>query len=68
VDEPPEDGALVSGLWLEGARWDGAARCLAEPEPGAVQSPLPVLHVRPQPEGAPPEGCYECPLYKTSAR
>ncbi|GBF88264.1 dynein heavy chain axonemal protein, partial [Raphidocelis subcapitata] len=68
VPAPPPDGAFVSGLWLEGARWDPSARCLAEPEPGAMLAPLPVVHFRPQREGAAPEGRYACPLYKTSAR
>jgi hypothetical protein len=70
VTSPPADGVFVGGLWLEGARWDTASGCLAAPEPGAMLSPLPVVHLRPQQGGraTPPEGTYACPLYKTSAR
>ncbi len=70
---PPADGVLISGLWLDGARWDAARGCLAEPEPGATLAPLPPVHFRPQVAAgcgtdAAPDGCYACPLYKTSAR
>ncbi|KIZ07658.1 hypothetical protein MNEG_0297 [Monoraphidium neglectum] len=68
VTSPPTDGVHISGLWLDGARWDAQGRCLAEAEPGVMLSPLPVVHVRPQRDAATPEGCYFCPLYKTSAR
>jgi dynein heavy chain len=68
VPSAPEDGILVHGLWLEGARWDGSAGCLAESQPGVMASPLPVVHYRPTPNHVAPAGDYQCPLYKTSAR
>ncbi|KAI8465887.1 MAG: dynein heavy chain 7 [Monoraphidium minutum] len=77
VSAPPRDGVLVSGLWLEGASWDAANGWLADPRPGAMLAPLPVLHLRPRAEaaggggaggGAREEGRYACPLYKTSSR
>lgn len=68
MPSPPDDGVLINGLWLDGGRWDGQERCLVEPEPGVMLSPLPVVHFRPQRDAPPPEDCYSCPLYKTSAR
>lgn len=34
VTSGPSDGIYISGLFLEGARWDTERRCLAEPLPG----------------------------------
>lgn len=72
----PRDGAVISGLWLEGAAWDAAGRCLAPPPPGVMISRLPAVRFVPrrvsEGEGGGgsggAEGCYACPLYKTSAR
>jgi dynein heavy chain len=68
VGRPPEDGIHVDGLWLEGARWDADARCLAASEPGVMCAPLPVVHFTPAANYTPPANEYACPLYKTSAR
>ncbi len=43
----PEDGILINGLWVDGARWDHARQWLAESEPGVMISPLPVIHFSP---------------------
>ena len=40
-------GVLVTGLWLEGARWDSARCSLDEALPGALVSPAPWIHFRP---------------------
>lgn len=68
VPVQPEDGVYVDGLWLEGGRWDAAGACLAAPQPGVLYAPLPVVHFRPQADGPPPAGHYQCPLYKTGVR
>lgn len=68
VAAAPEDGVYIDGLWLEGARWDTAAGCLAESQPGVMAAPLPVVHFKPATNAAPPADQYQCPLYKTSAR
>ena len=41
------DGVLVTGLWLEGARWDGEGGMLAECLPGVLVAPAPLIHFRP---------------------
>lgn len=48
VSSPPVDGVYVCGLWLDGGRWDADARCLQQPAPGVLYSPLPVVHFRPE--------------------
>ena len=68
VPAGPEDGILVSGLWIDGARWDAAGQCLEESEPGAMYAPLPIVHFKPLQNHEPPAEQYECPLYKTSTR
>eukprot|EP00741_Cyanophora_paradoxa_P008927 tig00000142_g8641.t1 len=49
-DEPaaaPPDGCYVRGLFLEGARWDPAAGCLAEQRARELRAPFPVLQLLP---------------------
>ncbi|KAG2448089.1 hypothetical protein HYH02_007114 [Chlamydomonas schloesseri] len=67
-DTVPEDGILINGLWIDGARWDRAAQVLEESEPGVMYAPLPVIHFKPMQDYEPPATEYECPLYKTSVR
>ncbi|GFH16498.1 dynein heavy chain 7 [Haematococcus lacustris] len=64
----PQDGIYISGLWIDGARWDSAAGCLVESLPGAMYAPLPVIHFFPERDYEPPGDQYQCPLYKTSVR
>lgn len=68
VPEPPADGIYISGLWIDGARWNRADNCLDESEPGTMYAPLPVIHFSPVPDYEPPADQYQCPLYKTSVR
>ncbi|XP_037073999.1 dynein heavy chain 3, axonemal-like [Pollicipes pollicipes] len=67
--EKPEDGELVKGLFLEGARWDRKAGRLAESLPKILFDTLPIIWLQP---GIKSEfstaGLYACPLYNTSAR
>ncbi len=42
-----QDGVLIDGLWIDGARWDRNTCQLTESEPGVMVSPLPVIHFRP---------------------
>jgi dynein heavy chain len=48
INAPPEEGAYVHGLWLEGATWDSPARALAEAPHGVLIAPLPVLWILPR--------------------
>jgi dynein heavy chain, axonemal len=65
----PEDGCYIHGLFLEGARWDGAINSLVEPRPKELFSAMPVLHMSPeQYRETPQSGIYRCPVYKILTR
>lgn len=66
--QPPETGAYLSGMYLEGARWDHEESALEEPDPMELVCPMPMIHFRPV-EFKPGQqrrvssSEYECPLY-----
>ncbi|CAH8618587.1 unnamed protein product [Heterobilharzia americana] len=65
----PEDGAYITGLFLEGARWDTTGDCLAESKPKILFDTMPVIWLVPQKlNEISRESTYTCPVYKTSAR
>ncbi|RKP20476.1 dynein heavy chain 6, axonemal, partial [Rozella allomycis CSF55] len=63
-----DDGTLVHGLYLEGARWDNEKKLLQDSLPMQMYCPMPVIKFIPTPQYTPNSKLYECPLYKTSAR
>jgi len=64
ITEHPKDGAFISGLHLEGAKWNPEKLCLCEPEVMELACPMPVLHFKPiQKRAKPPQNVYECPCY-----
>jgi len=66
---PPNDGAYVHGLFIEGARWDMASHKLEESRPKELFTDLPIIHLLPIANRKPPtEGFYQLPVYKTMAR
>jgi len=65
---PPDDGVLVEGLFLAGARYNRTLRVLQPPRPKQMVDPLPAIHFEPVEHHTRDEETYECPLYKTSAR
>ena len=44
---PPKEGAYISGLFLEGAKWNLEGQCLCEPEPMELSWPMPTIHFKP---------------------
>ncbi len=65
----PQDGCYISGLFIEGARWNKDKKALDDPFPKELFSKMPVIHLlpvkdRPDPEG----GIYRCPMYKVLTR
>lgn len=44
----PSDGALISGLYFEGANWDKKHRCICEQEPKVLYSKAPVIWLLPK--------------------
>lgn len=51
TDGQVTDGAYISGLLLEGARWDGETGRLCDPEPGVRHHIMPPIHVLPRAVG-----------------
>lgn len=47
MDEKPESGCYIEGLYLEGAIWDKNKMCLARSAPKALIEELPILHIIP---------------------
>lgn len=69
IDKPPEDGAYIKGLFLEGARWDRQKMQLGESLPKILYDSLPVIWLKPgESSKFVPKNSYFCPVYKTSAR
>ncbi|XP_076256705.1 dynein heavy chain 3, axonemal [Rhynchophorus ferrugineus] len=69
VKEKQEFSILIDGLFLEGARWDRKTQMLAESYPKILFDVVPIMWMKPAKtsEYNPPP-CYNCPVYKTSAR
>ncbi len=68
VTEVPQDGLLIDGLWIDGARWNMEHRVLDDAKPGVMYSQLPVTEFTPVKEEAQPANQYSTPVYKTSER
>ncbi|KAI9354083.1 dynein heavy chain and region D6 of dynein motor-domain-containing protein [Zopfochytrium polystomum] len=71
--EPPTDGVYIRGMFLEGCRWDKSTRQLGESHLKQLTDLMPVVLVTPVLQDDPgylkdKEECYDCPVYKTSAR
>jgi dynein heavy chain len=69
VELAPEDGVLIDGLFMDGARWDDENLCMADSKLGELNSPVPVIHFLPTDEPQVANAAeYQCPVYKTSVR
>ncbi|KAG2381746.1 hypothetical protein C9374_006130 [Naegleria lovaniensis] len=68
IEEGPEDGVYVYGLYLNGAKWNKDKETLEESDNGEMNVKLPVIHFLPEKNHKTSPKCYECPLYKTSER
>ena len=63
----PEDGALIRGLFLEGARWSKKQHQLAESHPKVLYAQCPIIWLKPS-DKIEEFSHYNCPVYKTSER
>jgi dynein heavy chain len=59
----PKEGGYVNGLFLEGARWDADAGCLAEPLAMELYCAMPIIHFKPVENRKRSKGLYNCPMY-----
>lgn len=64
----PEDGVLIYGLFMDGARWDRDGLVIEDSNPGEIYSRWPVVHFNPTKDYKTPPGHYSAPIYKTSTR
>jgi dynein heavy chain len=72
-DTGPEDGVYIRGMFLEGCRWDRKKGELGESYAKQLSDLMPVVLVTPVLQDdlqylRDIETCYDCPVYKTSAR
>lgn len=68
IVEAPEDGVIVFGLYLEGARFDQAQQLVVESTPGIMYDLLPAIHFKPAVNHKQAPSTYACPVYKTAVR
>ncbi|KAG5494118.1 hypothetical protein JKF63_01953 [Porcisia hertigi] len=69
VTTMPEDGAYVSGLFLEGARWDPERRALAPQRKKQLISEMPVMQIVPtESSRVKTVGTFKTPVYVNSDR
>lgn len=47
IEEKPEDGCYVYGIYLEGIRWDYKKHLITHPRPKELYSDLPLLWLLP---------------------
>ncbi|KRX00189.1 P-loop containing nucleoside triphosphate hydrolase [Pseudocohnilembus persalinus] len=68
-DTPPENGCYITGLYIEGARWDYGRHRLEEPFPNVIYEPMPIIQFVPiTGKRKEIQGYYEAPTYKTTER
>ncbi|OMJ95933.1 hypothetical protein SteCoe_485 [Stentor coeruleus] len=71
VEERPEEGVLIYGLYMEGCRWDFDVMQLEDSRPGEMYSIAPLILFVPSEKGTndlEPDDYYSMPVYKTSER
>jgi dynein heavy chain len=70
IDSAAREGAYVTGVFLEGARWDIATNSLEESRPKELFCPMPVIHCRAvlEEEVKDSKNVYVCPTYATTKR
>jgi dynein heavy chain len=71
LDGPAREGAYVSGINLDGARWDIANNMLEESKPKEMFCPMPVVNCKAaliNADAKEDKNVYLCPVYKTVER
>ena len=68
ITTAPEDGVIIFGLYLEGARFDQPAGIVMDSRPGEMYDLLPAIHFQPAVNHKQYPNTYACPVYKTAVR
>jgi len=67
--KPPENGVYITGLFIEGCRWDFETGALAESFPKILFTKAPIIWLIPtKSEKKDEEDKYNCPVYRTAER
>jgi dynein heavy chain len=68
-DTPSSDGALITGLSIQGARWDLANSVVEKSKPKEMSCYMPVINCKSvSADKAEASGVFYCPCYKTEMR
>jgi dynein heavy chain len=69
IDVPSKDGSYISGLFMQGARFDIQAGIIDKCRPREMFCEMPVINVRSVPvDKLDLKGAFEIPVYKTAQR
>ncbi|KAJ1632319.1 dynein heavy chain domain-containing protein [Pavlovales sp. CCMP2436] len=68
IEVAPKDGVMISGFYMDGARYDREKGMVAESLPKVMTDTMPVIHFRPTELYKRNATDFECPLYKTAVR
>lgn len=68
VEESPEDGVYIYGLFMDGARWERDNQVVADQLPSEMYNKMPLIWFKPCEDYKPDPEEYSCPVYKTSVR
>jgi len=68
IEEGPTDGVYISGLFMDGSRWDRDEAIITDQFPTVMFDTMPIIHFNCIENHVPLEAEYLCPLYKTSLR
>ena len=64
ISEVVKDGAFITGLFIEGGKWNYEKHQLMEPDVMELECVMPVIHFKPiQKRLKPPPNIYVCPCY-----
>ena len=64
----PENGAILYGFFMEGARWSESENTIVESNPKELYTSMPPIYFKPIVNKPPAAGVYRCPVYKTLTR
>eukprot|EP00794_Sanderia_malayensis_P006876 gene6876-7651_t len=69
MDNKPDDGSYVNGLFMEGAKWDREKHVIGESAPKVLFDQMPIIWLKPKAlHEISKAATYSCPVYKTSLR
>jgi len=71
INKKPEEGCIVYGLFMDGARWEDQDGCIRDSLPKVLFTEIPYMHWTPCEKQKDPtdyDRVYKSPVYKTSER